>query len=79
MASPRQIEANRRNARRSSGLHREPVAAARRDVTLSHGLRAIQTVILGEAPTRREAQRATASYGDLADETARVWKPRHDP
>jgi len=58
MASEIQAEANRRNALQSTGPKTGDGIEAARFNALRHGLRALQTVVPGEAPEEWESHRA---------------------
>jgi hypothetical protein len=64
VTSDKQLEANRRNALRSSGPKTEQGVLACKDNALRHGLRALQAVVPGEDPDEWEAHRA-AVVADL--------------
>jgi hypothetical protein len=62
--SEKRLEANRRNALRSSGPKTEQGVQGCKNNALRHGLRALQTVVPGEEPAEWEAHRA-AVVADL--------------
>ena len=69
MATPRQIEANRLNAQRSTGPRTEAGKDASRFNALKHGIDAHSTVIPGENPAELEAL-AAEYHGQLQPRTA---------
>jgi hypothetical protein len=69
MMTDKQLEANRRNALRSSGPKTEEGVQGCKDNALRHGPRAFQTVVPGEDPDEWEVHRA-AVVADLAPKGA---------
>jgi hypothetical protein len=69
MMTDKQLEANRRNALRSTGPKTEEGVQGCKNNVLRHGLRALQTVVPGEEPAEWEAHHA-AVVADLGPQGA---------
>jgi len=67
MATPRQIEANRRNAQKSTGPRTPEGKAAVRLNSLQHGLRARTVVLPGDDPQE---------FQQLCDDLESEWQPQ---